>query len=676
MAYKRNAFVVQMLQWELQGRNSYSQPRTWNSPPADLLVETPLLAQMRVFARRVVEDGHAPWIFLVGGPGNGKSEALGEFARTLDELDRNARVFSQIESETAKNPLPRDITIILSNGHSIHVIQDASVLPDYFGNVAQHLVDDIGAVLGLDRCSMFVCANRGVLEGARRLARPGSPEYAILQRVCQDTAWDAPGPPPSLAVNLGSPGRQVEVWSCPLDQESILMGEGDRDWNNPRGSLFDKILQRAVDESNWEGQGCAGCDASAVCPFFQDALWLRSPPRRESVLRVLRSAEVLDGRRMVLREGLALTAHILAGSSHTFRSNTHPCEWIEEQHRNLPRPPLENLTFRNWVALLSLASHRIYMDVWGNSSPAGLSPSGDDREAFSRLAAHFPQLGRAIRLVHREARADTGVGRLTGTDGVLGRLDPVLLEVGELGDFDPDSLPADVRDAVRSQWGGPVLPEVDGLLLAALDWLDASVPDDAIDAAALFAAVRRWGSTYALRMVGLLGGVHPLAAEIEVFLDALRDPGGSEIPVLLMNFLAPGNRLAIEVRAGLRYEVAGPQLPPAPGLPRPRVLPPEYWPASDELVCRCSGGILSQPIDIRVGCQLVVAILREERLGLQRWCYPPDVESLLEQTLRAIGAAARIQRQPLAAYRQVQAWAEVADRRREIRREGLEVHVG
>ena len=80
--------------------------------------------------------------------------------------------------------------------------------------------------------------------------------------------------------------------------------------------------------------------------------------------------------------------------------------------------------------------------------------------------------------------------------------------------------------------------------------------------------------------------------------------------------------------------------------------------------------------DIRVGCQLAVAVLREDRDALQRWCYPADVASLVEQTLRAIAAAAEIQKRDLAAFRPVRAWAQIGGERREITRVGSQLRFG
>src|SRR5215831_1534079 len=86
----RNDFTRGLLKYSAERDDCIGRPERWGNPPP-LVVNTPLHEEMVAFANEVYSNApRLVWYFMVGGPGNGKSEAVGAFVRGLNAKTQSA----------------------------------------------------------------------------------------------------------------------------------------------------------------------------------------------------------------------------------------------------------------------------------------------------------------------------------------------------------------------------------------------------------------------------------------------------------------------------------------------------------------------------------------------------------------------------------------------------------
>jgi hypothetical protein len=365
-----NEFTRRLLNYSAERDDCIGRPERWGSPPP-LVVNTPLHEEMIALANEVwLGSRSIVWYFLIGGPGNGKSEAVGAFVRQLNAEAQKAGqspVFDAAKGQHGGS-IPYWFHESIPRGE-IMLLQDVSV-PKLSGSDP---ADDFLATLEL--CAdpgghLLACANRGMLLRATRLARrKSSCEWLIpiLESIDKQSQESASAAGARWTID----GNKIEIRVWPLDHESVLFGQGTGNlWADPSGSIFDQIIAKAVAQENWEGSGCTECPARELCPMLGDARWLRDLVRRRSALQILRYAEVWSGQRIVLREALGFLSMLLVGCPSDFVEEgmeVHPCEWVQRRTSDVPAKPKDERS------LIDLISHRIYQDVFARPAPTGLA---------------------------------------------------------------------------------------------------------------------------------------------------------------------------------------------------------------------------------------------------------------------------------------------------------------
>src|SRR5207253_1319999 len=120
--------TVELLKYSAERDYCIGRPESWTAPPP-LVVDTPLHQEMAALANELWDGPpRLVWYFLVGGPGNGKSEAVGAFVRSINS---NARaegkqpVFNAGKGEGGAS-IAYDFQVGLPKG-SLWLIQDISV---------------------------------------------------------------------------------------------------------------------------------------------------------------------------------------------------------------------------------------------------------------------------------------------------------------------------------------------------------------------------------------------------------------------------------------------------------------------------------------------------------------------------------------------------------------------
>ncbi len=297
--------------------------------PGEAVFETNLLSRLRGWARSIAtaEAGTPRVVLLVGGPGNGKTEAVEATIHELDEALNCQGVLIQDLTKHYHPPdgqaVPRLVTVEAGNTSQpardlpIRVVQDASVGGQVGQSPAELLIAELMAVLASKEGAYICCVNRGVLDDAliqsleSGLSRPQELLEAVVRAV--SLAPDAP----SCWPLDGYP--DVAVW--PMDAESLVQPTGSHG-EVPAAA----ILDRALALERWPE--ARTCPAGPACPFCGSRKTLAGRRETGAFLRMLRWFELGTSKRWAFRDLFSLVSYLLAGTGTGHHgASVDPCEW-------------------------------------------------------------------------------------------------------------------------------------------------------------------------------------------------------------------------------------------------------------------------------------------------------------------------------------------------------------
>jgi len=339
-----NAQVLELLAWHSHAAGGVHVPFQQRQSPLGQVIETGLIRRLRSLATEIANDSASRprWIFLVGGPGNGKSETVQDFLVQLDGALGMGGALAEALRERFSRPglLPRKVEIGAADFGSsgarfaasvgrLVVVQDATATESAMGNAARELADDLADLLTSPEGSpvpVFVaCANRGLLARAMNEAvRAFGNDNEVTQLVANVIQASSLGPETLAGRRQCWPLEPDDRFACwPLDVESLLAPSGDT------AAPFELILDRASAPDHWEIVGrCKDCTSRNLCPFRQSAEWLRDLPTRANLLTFLRRGELARGQQWNFRGAFSLAAELLVGQWSDFEAAGHPCEWV------------------------------------------------------------------------------------------------------------------------------------------------------------------------------------------------------------------------------------------------------------------------------------------------------------------------------------------------------------
>ncbi len=628
-----NPFTASLLNYSADRDDSIGRPERWGRPPPLMVDESQLHVEMDALADELWAGPSVPiWYFLIGGPGNGKSEAVGALIRKLNVLRGGGRSLIDDATTSGSGRVRYAYHCKPKPNVSIVLVQDISV-PKAPGSLPEDdILDELLGCLA-DGSNVVVCANRGMLLRAIRRARANSKFHLLvedLESIDQRSQEAAPAQGSKWLSRNGNPCPELRVW--PLDHESVMFGpDTDNGWLHSESSLLDQIIIKATSEARWENAACTVCTVRSLCPMFNDAVWLREPMRRRSFLRFLRHSEVLSGQRMVLREALGIVSMVLVGAPSDFvdaDQARHPCEWVHD------RALRDRQTPNGLGGLLELLAHRIYMDLFGRQAPAGLTmePHGaapDDwilaalERSGSDVAGHAVAQARSVD--DRFAK-QAGPPRIASVDSIVQSLDPASdCSWCVAGGVDVDGTIQSLASAASSHQCG-----LEEELFAEYERISASIKalKPHADVSAALAALVRWVSGYYLRIVGSAVGDHALSRVLDDYLVLLATPNASlestnrekRLSDLLRHAAAQGR--AYQLTRDFVAEMAPQRILPEGA--RKRSDQPR-WPANDRLALR-----LSPSVAVALTAATFTDIwLRHYRL-MADWCMPPSLENLIQ----------------------------------------------
>ncbi|QXI26416.1 hypothetical protein [Pseudomonas vanderleydeniana] len=333
--------------------------------PNKQLLRTNLLSRLEDWANQLPSGASTVprVVLLVGGPGNGKTEAIESTILWLDKsLGCDGKLVDKLSQSfhpSSGLAVPRRVTVDAGklassdSSLSLEIVQDASATAGHEGDSASLLlIKELSSLIGKSHSSAYLCCvNRGVLDDALIHAIDNNLNEArtLLEGITQavSLAHDAP----SCWPLKGFPS--VAVW--PMDAESLLV-EPDDGSDAPA----DILIGQATTTELWPAKG--SCPAGDRCPFCASQAILSRPEHKAALLRTLRWYELASGKRWSFRDLFSLTSYLLAGhhpavstSTGSLRQAT-PCEWaanlvlLEQKASSITKPGKQYLTAPFYLA--------------------------------------------------------------------------------------------------------------------------------------------------------------------------------------------------------------------------------------------------------------------------------------------------------------------------------------
>ena len=314
---------------------------TSSGRPSGGVIYTELLNKIDKWASDLSKNvAHTPRIILlIGGPGNGKTEAV-EFA--LSCLDRHFQFSGKLLDEVSKlyvglgdQPSPRLVKFDVLNSSggsklSLEIVQDASATDKNYPNLtaADLLINDLESTKEFPLNKAYIaCINRGILDDAQIVSIDKKKIHSqkILESITRAASLMPDSPecwPLSGFSNFG-------IW--PMDVESLVANPA-----SIANSPLDQILDIALDDSSWKEYKT--CGAGAQCPFCLSKKRLTNSEYRQSLVKYFRWYEIASGKRWSFRDIFSLLAFLLAGVSEITGEDGDPCEIAKDLVASIDNP--------------------------------------------------------------------------------------------------------------------------------------------------------------------------------------------------------------------------------------------------------------------------------------------------------------------------------------------------
>jgi hypothetical protein len=347
--------------------------------PCKIVIETPLLLRLRQWAQELGSSPSAPrTVLLVGGPGNGKTEAVEDVLRSLDTAFKsNGKLNDDFTSHFAGGggkTIPRLVKASLGAAgagigvEEVYVVQDASANDQARpkASLAELLVGDLGAFANKGSKRIYIaCVNRGILDDALTFATE-SKNIEVQELV--ETVIRSVGLSPSAPSCWPLQGfEHVAVW--PMDVETLISSTTGGIGQTPAEQLF----QTATEVSKWPI--FASCAAGDHCPFCKSRATLSKNETRAALLQILRWFELATGKRWSFRDLFSLVSYLFSATSHQAGEEADgPCEWAAKLLDLSKRPSGKNDNLRlraPFILAGSLYEHALFCQ-WPKLSSRGL----------------------------------------------------------------------------------------------------------------------------------------------------------------------------------------------------------------------------------------------------------------------------------------------------------------
>lgn len=328
-----------LLEWAGHRKGGVKKPFDQTGRPTGNVIYTQLTQKIDDWVDGLDKDSPRI-ILLIGGPGNGKTDALEYLVSKIDSK-YNSTYYSQISEQIIKagDIAPRTVEIDLDINHfgrkKLKLVQDASTGKKGFTS-GECLIEDIESVLGDD--SVYIAGiNRGILAEAVSKAESNPEVYEVLNVIVQGLTQYL-DPQPLWPLGRLLPLKEIAVW--PMDVESLVQLR-----ENLELTPGYQIIKEAVSDENWN---CNKCPSKEHCPFFQNKNRLANKEAALGLLQILRDYEIIANKRWSFRELFSLFSYILVGTEQEFNGFKTPCEWVGIQTKNINSTHTQSRIYSLW----------------------------------------------------------------------------------------------------------------------------------------------------------------------------------------------------------------------------------------------------------------------------------------------------------------------------------------
>ncbi|OAI56456.1 hypothetical protein AYO47_02125 [Planctomyces sp. SCGC AG-212-M04] len=412
-------FPAGLLKWAGHRGGGVKRPfHAGSGRPSGDHVETPVVTRLRAWVDNlIVAPATTPsTVLLVGGPGNGKTDAVQVLIEYLDgRLGADGRLvgeFAKIYSVADGSLAPRQVSLSLASfaealpagmPQQLRLVQDASEDPQQQGITR-------GKLLAMELLHCFrspsdaiyiCCVNRGVLSEALSAAKVDGALTDAVQILDELLESVTSGPKDVSCWPLPSAPR-IAAW--PMDVES-LTAQGSQ----AHAPVCVSFFGVAVDERRWP----ATCPAGSKCPFCANRDRLATAEASLALAELLRYFELASGKRWTFRDLFSLISHIVVGHDREYDTRSgpmDPCVWAAEQLKKVQQSAADAVKIKlNLVA--KLYQHRLF-PLWPS-----FRGGGAHFKATRELAAlRAPELSAALGLMSwlgaRRNASDTDIAKL------------------------------------------------------------------------------------------------------------------------------------------------------------------------------------------------------------------------------------------------------------------------
>jgi hypothetical protein len=520
--------------------------------PTGKQIETPLVRRLALWAKSMAEGQAVPRsVLLVGGPGNGKTDAIEGVVVALDSClnaggELVARLEQQYNVSEAERP-PRKVIVDTSEfpwsqplgpDTRISLVQDATEGDPYGRKSAEEsLLEELEELLAPNRRGVFLCCvNRGILARVASLAatRGSHSDTDRLLTTITNAVTSGPKSPQCWPLDGF---EQVAVW--PMDVESLVESpEPDR-----HPTVAHQIFTAALAEDKWKQP----CDNATRCPFCRNRKLLTKKGALDALVRLLHYYELASGKRWTFRDLFSLVPYLLVGDFSELEvkgKRVPPCEWVAIQMRMARdgRPGSIERDRVPYLLMSRLYHHRLF-PTWPRFdrgehrlAKQELLREGHTDDGLNAAKAFFRFMAQAGDLTARASgdvpdRVRRSVGPVL--DPALATEDDVLLPMGSDGFSVTDieqAFSISVRDGL-DRVGGQLEPlERDVLKLVSA--ADESLTEDRFprnrtrQARLLQMTLRQYAARLVKRSLGCRLGACKNQRAYQQYLIALRSPNG------------------------------------------------------------------------------------------------------------------------------------------------------
>lgn len=376
--------------------------------PVKEQLTTPLVEKLSAWVGSILKgEPEAPTaILLVGGPGNGKTDAVEGAIENFDKLSgANGQLLAKFaeQYELHSDSLPPRRTEVMLDSQAfglstvtptIRLVQDATDKdPAHPEETAESLLlNELREIKDGKYTGIYIgCVNRGILANTSALAiRNNDKEMAsFISNIISAVSGgvDAPACWPFL-------GSRLAIW--PMDVDSLVAPIN----SSTNRAVAHQILDKALEDTRWQ----QACTNSFDCPFCQNKILLSNKQTRDNLIKFLYYYELASGKRWTFRDLYSLISHLFIGEpgSLTIDSKTYsPCDWTAKMLQLEAKGPstlvsvrarylltsrlYHHRLFSNWPRLASGKHLEAYQAVLASTK----APDLTEIEGFNRAKYHF-----------------------------------------------------------------------------------------------------------------------------------------------------------------------------------------------------------------------------------------------------------------------------------------------